>query len=88
MELPEIGPDERTPPVEALLGVIRQWKNRGAELERSHQGLRDENARLKGQKDRPDPPPSQRPRADHSLHGSGVSRRHQLDVPMFRGGVA
>jgi hypothetical protein len=58
MELPEIGPDERTPLVETLLGLIRQLMDRVAELERGHQELRDENARLKGQKERPDIKPS------------------------------
>ena len=33
MELPEIGPDERTPLVETLLGLIRQLMDRVAELE-------------------------------------------------------
>ena len=42
MELPDIGPDERTPLVETLLGVIRQLMDRVAELERAHQELRDE----------------------------------------------
>jgi hypothetical protein len=58
MELPEIGPDERTPLVETLLGLIRQLMDRVAEFERGHQELRDENARLKGQKERPDIKPS------------------------------
>ena len=58
MELPEIGPDERTPLVETLLGLLRQLMDRVAELERTHQELRDENARLKGQKERPDIKPS------------------------------
>lgn len=58
MEFPEIGPDERTPLVETLLGLIRQWMDRVAELERVNQELRDENARWKGQKGRPDIKPS------------------------------
>ena len=58
MELPEIRPEERTPLVEALLAIIRQLADRVAELEQSHQQMRDEIARLKGQKPRPDIKPS------------------------------
>jgi hypothetical protein len=58
MELPEIPPAERTPLVEALLGIIRQLLDRVHELEVTNQELRDEIARLKGQKPRPDIKPS------------------------------
>jgi len=58
MELPEIRPDERTPVVEALLAIIRQLADRGAELEQTLQQVRDDNARLKGQKPRPEIKPS------------------------------
>ncbi len=58
MELPEIRPEERTPLVEALLGIIRQLLDRVRELEESNQLLRDEIAKLKGQKPRPDIKPS------------------------------
>jgi len=58
MELPEIRPEERTPLVEALLGIIRQVLDRVTELETTIQELRDENAKLKGQKGRPDIKPS------------------------------
>jgi len=58
MELPEIRPEERTPLVEALLGIIRQLADRVAELEATNQRLRDEIAVLKGQKPRPDIKPS------------------------------
>jgi transposase IS66 family protein len=58
MELPEIAPAERTPLVEALLGIIRQLLDRVHELEQANQELRDEVARLKGQKPRPDIKPS------------------------------
>jgi hypothetical protein len=58
MELPEIGPDERTPVVEALLAIIRQLADRVAELEQTLQQVRDDNARLKGQKPRPEIKPS------------------------------
>ena len=50
MELPEIRPEERTPLVEALLGIIRQLLDRVHELEVTIQQLRDEIAKLKGQK--------------------------------------
>ena len=59
MELPEIRAEERTPLVEALLGIIRQLLDRVAELEQTIQELRDEIAKLKGQKPRPDIKPSQ-----------------------------
>jgi Transposase IS66 family len=58
VELPEIRPEERTPLMEALLAIIRQLADRVAELEQSDQQLRDEIARLKGQKSRPDIKPS------------------------------
>jgi hypothetical protein len=58
MELPEIPPQERTPLVEALLGMIRQLLDRVHELEQTNQELRDEIAKLKGQKPRPDIKPS------------------------------
>ena len=59
MELPEIRPEERTPLVEALLGIIRQLCDRVGQLEQTIQELRDEIARLKGQTPRPDIKPSQ-----------------------------
>src|SRR5438128_2451942 len=58
IELPEVGPEERTPLVEALLALLRHLADRVAELEQTHQQLRDEIARLKGQKPRPDIKPS------------------------------
>jgi Transposase IS66 family len=58
MELPEIRPEERTPVVEALLGIIQQLLDHVGQLEVTVQQLRDENARLKGQKPRPDIKPS------------------------------
>jgi hypothetical protein len=58
MELPEIRPEERTPLVEALLGIIRQLLDRVAQLEETNQQLRDEIAKLKGLKPRPDIKPS------------------------------
>ena len=58
MELPEIPAQERTPLVEALLGIIRQLLDRVQRLEQINQQLCDEIARLKGQKPRPDIKPS------------------------------
>jgi hypothetical protein len=58
MELPEIRPEERTPLVEALLGIIRELLDRVASLEETNQQLRDEIAKLKGLKPRPDIKPS------------------------------
>jgi Transposase IS66 family len=58
MELPEIRPEERTPLVEALLAIIRELVDRVGQLEQINQQLRDEIARLKGQKPRPDIKPS------------------------------
>ena len=48
MELPEIRPEERTPLVEALLGMIRELLDRVSQLEETNQQLRDEIAKLKG----------------------------------------
>jgi len=58
LELPEIRPEERTPVVEALLALLRQVLDRVAQLEETNQQLRDEIARLKGQKPRPTIQPS------------------------------
>src|SRR5437016_3780359 len=58
IELPEIRPEERTPLVEALLGIIRQLLDRVGEFEVTVQQLRDEIAKLKGLTPRPDIKPS------------------------------
>ena len=58
IELPEIPAAERTPLVEALLGIIRQLLDRVHELEVTNQKLRDEVAKLKGLTPRPDIKPS------------------------------
>jgi Transposase IS66 family len=58
VELPEIRPADRTPLVEALLGIIRVLVDRVGQLEQTNQQLRDEIAKLKGQKPRPDIKPS------------------------------
>ena len=58
MELPEITAEERTPLVESLLASIRVQQDRIQQLEETVRQLRDEIARLKGQKPRPDIKPS------------------------------
>ncbi len=54
MELPDIPAEERTPLVESLLAIIRIQQDRIQQLEETVQHLRDEIAKLKGQKPRPD----------------------------------
>src|SRR5437879_12466383 len=75
LELPEIRPEERTPLVEALLGIIRQWADRVAELEATIQELRDENAKLKGQKPRPKIEPSTLNKPGQGQDETGKGRR-------------
>src|SRR5205814_1114764 len=75
MELPEVRPEERTPLVEALLGIIRQLADRVAELERINQELRDEIARSKGQKPRPDIKPSILNTPTKPADGTGKGRQ-------------
>jgi hypothetical protein len=58
LELPDIPTEERTPLVEALLGIIRVQQDRLQQQEATIQQLRDEIALLKGQKPRPDIQPS------------------------------
>jgi hypothetical protein len=58
VELPDIRPEERTPLLETLLGILRQVLDRVGELEAANQQLRDEIAVLKGQKPRPQLRPS------------------------------
>lgn len=75
MELPEIRPEERTPLVEALLGIIRQLLDRVHELEETVQQLRDEIAKLKGQKPRPEIKPSILEAAKSKIEGQEGSKR-------------
>jgi hypothetical protein len=75
LELPEIRPEERTPLVEALLGIVRQLADRVAELERINQELRDDIARSKGQKTRPDIKPSLLNTPSNAAAESGEGRR-------------
>jgi Transposase IS66 family len=58
VELPDIPPEERTPVVETLLGILRQVLDRVGELEAANQQLRDEIAVLQGQTPRPQLRPS------------------------------
>ena len=58
LELPPIPDAERTPLVETLLDLLRQVVDRVQQLEETSQQLRDEIARLKGQKPRPPLQPS------------------------------
>jgi transposase IS66 family protein len=75
MELPEIRPEERTPLVEALLGIVRQLLDRVQQLELTNQQLRDEIARFKGQKPRPEIKPSQLEAARPTEGGSSGGKR-------------
>ncbi len=75
MALPEIRPEERTPLVEALLEIIRQLADRVAELEVAVQELRDENAKLQGQKPRPKISPSMLTTPGQTKDGTGKGRR-------------
>jgi Transposase IS66 family len=75
LELPEFRPEEQTPLVEALLGIIRQLADRVGELERINQELRDEIARSKGQKTRPDIKPSILTTPPRPEDGTGQGRR-------------
>ena len=58
IELPEIGPEDRTALVESLLAILRIQQDRIQQLEETVQQLRDEIALLKGQKPRPQIAPS------------------------------
>jgi len=58
LQLPEIRPEERTPLVETLVGLLQRVLERVGQLEATNQQLRDEIAHLKGQKPRPTIPPS------------------------------
>jgi hypothetical protein len=81
MELPEIKPEERTPLVEALLGIIRQLLDRVQELEQTVQELRDENARLKGQTRRPDIKPSSLEKSTKNQEKKEPSQRGKAKRP-------
>ena len=74
-ELPEIRPEERTPLVEALLGMVRQLLDRVGELEQTNQQLGDEMARLKGQNPQPEIKPSTLEGKDTRGQGKGNGQR-------------
>jgi hypothetical protein len=74
-ELPEIRPEDRTPLVEALLGIIRQLADRVAELEVTNREVRDEVAVLKGQKPRPKISPSILNTTPQTNDSTGKGRR-------------
>lgn len=69
MELPEVRPEERTPLVEALLGIIRQLLDMVRQQEETIQQLRDEIAILKGQKPRPQIQPSRLESSEPTAEG-------------------
>jgi Transposase IS66 family len=75
LELPEIRTEERTPLVEALLEIIRHLSDRVADLEGAFQEVRDENAKLKGQKPRPKLSPSTLNTPEQDKDGTGTGRR-------------
>src|SRR5260370_36094431 len=80
IELPDIPPEEGTPLVEALLGIVAEVADRVAELERSNQEVRDELALAKGQKKRPDIQPSIL-NAPPKPEGTGARRRGKPTRP-------
>jgi hypothetical protein len=75
IELPDIRPEDRTPVVEALLGIIRQLLDRVGQLEEANQHLHDEIATLKGQKPRPDIKPSLLEAAQPKTQGQPGAKR-------------
>jgi hypothetical protein len=75
LELPEISPEQRTPLVETLLGLVRQLLDRVDQLEVTNQQLRDEIALLKGQKPRPQLRPSILPAPAPSATPASPRRR-------------
>src|SRR5881227_1710228 len=88
LEIPEIPAAERTPLVEALLGIIDLQQQRLGQVEETVQQLRDEIAILKGQKPRPqiapsvlEKPPVTRPTPEQKRPGSDKrSKNAQLVI--------
>src|SRR5260370_35851541 len=81
MELPEIRREERTPLVEALLGIIRELLDRVGQLEETNQQLRDEIAKIKGQKPRPDIKPSLLEVHPNNVRQEGTKRPGSANPP-------
>src|SRR5438270_578334 len=83
VELPDIRPEEQTPLVQTLLGLLRQVLDRVGELETANQELRDELAVLKGQKPRPQLRPSilTLPTPPHAPTGDTSRRRGKPSQP-------
>jgi transposase IS66 family protein len=71
MELPEVRPEERTPLVEVLLGIIRHLLDTVRQQEETIQQLGDEIAHLKGQKSRPQIKPSLLESSEPKTEGEG-----------------
>ena len=96
-ELPEIGPEDRTPLVESLLAIIRIQQDRIQQLEETVQQLRDEIAILKGQKPRPQiapsrlespppqprPPGSKRPGSEKRSKNAQLIIAHEVRLPVL-----
>jgi hypothetical protein len=81
IELPEIGPEERTPLVEALLAIIQVLLDRNQQLEETVLQLRDEIAVLKGQKPRPKIKPSRLEAASPPSQQEGCSKESSAKRP-------
>lgn len=88
--LPEIRFADRTPLVEALLGVIRQLSDRVQQLEDTIQQLRDEMAVLKGRKPKPQIKPSQlespapRPRVEGEKRPGSQKRSKNAELTIHK----
>ena len=74
IELPEIPAEERTPLVEALLGIIRQLQDEVEKQAEEIRQLRDELAIAKGQKPKPEIKPSRLEASTPRLPAEGEKR--------------
>jgi hypothetical protein len=73
--LPDIPAEERSPLVESLLALLRVQQDRIQQLAETVQQLRDEVARLKGLKPRPDIKPSRLETAQAKIQGQEDCKR-------------